>query len=245
MNKILGLAVDVSMPRDLRNQRQQWLSSIFPDTEVVVRSIPYGPAFMESSFEQALAGKPVLEEVIRAEEEGFAAVSLLCLSDPFLDACRESVRIPVIGAGQASFLIATAVATRTTVITINEGGLNVFSKLIKSCGISESTIPSIRSIDMSIDEMNTDPARVIERLKKVGQKALDEEKAQALILGCTEMGKNCQKKLSEHFNIPIIEPNTAAIAVAVSLIGMGITQSRLSFPPFKYSLEERYIKEKT
>jgi Asp/Glu/hydantoin racemase len=76
MTKILGLGVDVKFPIELQQQRQKWLSSLFPDTAVVVRTIQHGPAYLESLFDQALAGRAILEEVIRAENEGFDAVGL-------------------------------------------------------------------------------------------------------------------------------------------------------------------------
>jgi len=59
----------------------------------------HGPAYLESSFDQALAGKPITEEVISAETEWFDAIGILCPSDPFLDACREAVQLPVVAAG--------------------------------------------------------------------------------------------------------------------------------------------------
>ena len=243
MPKILALGVDVNFPEHLRFQRQEWLSSLFPNTSVVVRGIQYGPSYMESAFDQALAGKAIIEQVVTAEEEGFDAVGLLCLSDPFLDGCREAVRIPVVGAGQSSCLIAANIASCVSMVTISDGAIPFLWKVIRTSGISDSLFTSIKAINMSIDEMTQSPDTLLQRLEEVGKVALQDDQAQAIVLGCSEMGRDVQQMRSKRLEVPVVDPNVATVSMAVALIGAGLSQSPLGFPPKRYTLGERYIKK--
>lgn len=49
----------------------------------------------------------IVENVIRAEAEGYDAVAMSCFSDPQLDVCRSLVDIPVVSAFETSLLIAS------------------------------------------------------------------------------------------------------------------------------------------
>jgi len=241
MPKLLALGVDVNFPKELQLQRQEWLSSLYPNTSVVVRAISHGPAYLESSFDQALAGRAILEETILAEQDGFDAVGLLCLSDPYLDACREAVRIPVVGAGQASFLIGATLASRLSVVTVNDGAIPLLWKVVMASGISENLISSIRAINMSIAEMTESSDKTLSRLEEVSKRALEEDQAQAIVLGCTEMGRDIQQKLSNRLRVPVVDPNVATVAIALGLVGAKLAQSPRGFPPRSHTLEERYI----
>jgi len=241
MPKILALGVDVRFSEHLQAERQEWLSSVYPNTSVAVRTITHGPAYLESSFDQALAGKAIMEQVISAEGEGFDAVGLLCLSDPFLDACREAVRIPVVGAGQSSCLMALTLATRISVVTIHDAAIPLLWKVIRASGVSESQFASIRAINMTIAEMSESKERTLARLEEVCKAVLREDKAEAIILGCTEMGRDAQPVLSKRLKVPVVDPNIATVGIACALIGAGLAQSPLAFPPSKHTLEERYV----
>lgn len=71
----------------------------------------------EQNLDELLAGRAILQEVKQAEKEGASAVIVDCALDPVLSAMREAVRIPVIGAGQAAFVLATTLGDRFSIIS--------------------------------------------------------------------------------------------------------------------------------
>lgn len=75
-----------------------------PDTEIQIATIRAGPLEILTAYDDAKAIGYVLEEAEKAEKEGFDAIIMSCFMDVGLDAMREAVSIPVIGAGQASLL---------------------------------------------------------------------------------------------------------------------------------------------
>jgi|GEM_PF-5509915 allantoin racemase len=58
--------------------------------EVSAVILETGPASVEGSFDEALAVPGVVNRVIEAEQEGCAAAIIDCMSDPGLEAARET-----------------------------------------------------------------------------------------------------------------------------------------------------------
>lgn len=61
-----------------------------PEVEVYVRSLSEGPSAIESEYDRDLAAPHVVNEVIRASEEGFHAVVINCFDDPVLELLGKS-----------------------------------------------------------------------------------------------------------------------------------------------------------
>ena len=65
-------------------------------------------------------------------------------------------------------------------------------------------------------------------LYAAARKAIDEDGAQAIVLGCTGM-MAMRDSLEKRLGVPVIEPYSAAIQFAASLVRMKLRQSRLSY----------------
>lgn len=73
--------------------------------------------FDEASERQAV---PKIVAVARqAAADGARAVFISCAADPALDECRQTLSIPVIGAGSAAAAVALALGKRVGVLTLN------------------------------------------------------------------------------------------------------------------------------
>ena len=58
--------------------------------------------------------------------------------------------------------------------------------------------------------------------------AVEADGAQAIVLGCTGM-MAMRNSLEERLGVPVIEPYSAAVQFAASLVRMKLRQSRLSY----------------
>ncbi len=76
----------------------------------------------------------IVENVIRAEQEGYDAVAMSCFSDPQLDACRSLVDIPVVSAFEASLLVASTSARAFGLLVPTEGAIRNNRKRIRHYG---------------------------------------------------------------------------------------------------------------
>ena len=196
------------------------------EIQLVVVNIPHGPDSMESAYDEAIAAPYILHQVVSAETEGCDAVVIDCAADPALRAAREISELPVVSAGEASYHAAMMVAGKFSVITVLPTTANEISDHLRMYGFS-SRVASVRSANVPVLALE-DEQEAEEHLYAAARKAIDEDGAQAIVLGCTGM-MAMRDSLEKRLGVPVIEPYLAAIQFAASLVRMKLRQSRLSY----------------
>lgn len=196
------------------------------EVQLVVVNIPHGPDSMESAYDEAIAAPYILQQVVSAESEGCDAVVIDCAADPALRAAREISELPVVSAGEASYHAAMMVAGKFSVITVLPTTANEISDHLRMYGFS-SRVASVRSANVPVLALE-DEQEAEKHLYAAARKAIDEDGAQAIVLGCTGM-MAMRDSLEKRLGVPVIEPYSAAIQFAASLVRMKLRQSRLSY----------------
>ena len=196
------------------------------EVQLVVVNIPHGPDSMESAYDEAIAAPYILQQVVSAETEGCDAVVIDCAADPALRAAREISELPVVSAGEASYHAAMMVAGKFSVITVLPTTANEISDHLRMYEFS-SRVASVRSANVPVLALE-DEQEAEEHLYAAARKAIDEDGAQAIVLGCTGM-MAMRDSLEKRLGVPVIEPYLAAIQFAASLVRMKLSQSRLSY----------------
>ena len=77
------------------------------NTEVAFRFPREGARILDSHYEDALAAAFVLEACSSAEVDGFHGVCINTVTDTGIEAVRSRLSIPVVGAGESSFSLAS------------------------------------------------------------------------------------------------------------------------------------------
>ncbi len=196
------------------------------DFAVEITSIKQGPETIEQSLDEVLAGQAILDEVTRAEKEGANAVIVDCALDPILSASRQAVRIPVIGAGQAAYSLALTLGDRFSILGPLKCLVPEYRRRVQEYGLSQR-LASIRSIDVEIMDLLGDKA--VEAFVREGRSAIDADQADVLVLGCTGMSP-VVPRLQQLLEVPIVDPASAAIALAETLVRMRLTHSSVAYP---------------
>ncbi|MDT7892290.1 MAG: AroM family protein [Thermoproteota archaeon] len=207
------------------------------DTEISIVSLEMGPASIESAYDEEIAAPWILEKVKEAEERKFDAVIIDCMGDPALDAARELVNIPVIGPAQASMLLASMLGERFSIVTVLKNVVPLFWRLARKYGF-ESRLSSVRYVEVPVLEIENKKADVETKLINESKKAIEEDEADVIILGCTGF-IGMARKIQETLHIPVVDPAPAALKLAESLIDLKLTTSKLAYP--KPPLKERKI----
>jgi len=198
------------------------------DVEIRVVSIDKGPASIESAYDEEIAAPWILEKIKEAEEKGFDAAIIDCMGDPALDAAREIVNIPVIGPCQASMAIASTLCDKFSVVTVLKSVLPLFWRLARKYDF-KSKVASVRSVEVPVLKLEEKRSEVRDRLLAESKKAIEEDGAGAIILGCTGM-IGMARELQEALGIPVIDPAVASMKLAESLVDMKISHSKLVYP---------------
>ena len=180
---------------------------------VSVEPIQFGIGhYYESSTGLAMAVPGILHQVDRHQEDADAIV-LGCFGDPGLNAAREFSRVPVIGAGEASMVLAQLYARRFGIVTIRETNMFDLRVELATLGLSEKCA-GIGAIEMAFYELLDDETKTFELLVRESRK-LVERGAEAIILGCMSLGLGpFSAELARTLQLPVINPVRAALAAA-------------------------------
>lgn len=226
----MGIKIKVLIPNSSEEFRDSQIEerkkAALRGTEVEVVCLPHGPVSIESAYDEAMAAPYIIEEVKKAEAQGFDAVSLDCAMDTVVRATREAVRIPVTSAGEASYLIAMSLCRRFSIVTVLKSTANEIRENIRKYGF-ESRVSSVRCADVPVLELNNEE-KAYRAILKESKIAIEEEGAEVIALGCTGMSP-LARRLQKEIDVPVIDPAVAALKLAEIFVSMGITTSRLAY----------------
>jgi allantoin racemase len=226
----MGIKIKVLIPNSSEEFRDSQIEerkkAALRGTEVEVVCLPHGPVSIESAYDEAMAAPYIIEEVKKAEAQGFDAVSLDCAMDTVVRATREAVRIPVTSAGEASYLIAMSLCRRFSVVTVLKSTADEIRENISKYGF-ESRVSSVRCADVPVLELNNEE-KSYRAILKESKIAIEEEGAEVIALGCTGMSP-LARRLQKEIDVPVIDPAVAALKLAEIFVSMGITTSRLAY----------------
>ena len=202
------------------------------DAHLEVSCLPYGPASIESFYDEVLAGPAIVSEVTRAEANGADGVFITCFGDPAVPAARELVSIPVVGGFEPAVSIAINLGERFSVVTVLENVVPMISALATRMGIAHR-MASVEVIDTPVLELH-DGEALIESLLAASSRALSGG-ADVLVLGCTGMlgvAAALQSRLeTERVRVPVVDPTGAALGMLLTMHSMGLKPSRATYMP--------------
>ena len=200
-----------------------------PDVEVAVATPTVGPGSIESDYDAAIAVPELLKSVETAAASGFDAVIISCFSDPGLEPGRELLSIPVLGSSLCAMHTAAMLAPRFSVLSPNDGGARS-RELARRHGLGDF-FASSRGIGLSVMELARDRPGCLERAKAAARRAIDEDGAEALVLGCMSMAfHDVAEDLQQMLGIPVVNPAPVSIGIAETLVRARLSHSKASYP---------------
>jgi len=212
---------------------EQYRAAARPDTEMSLATLDKGPPSIESRYDEALAVPDVIAKVARAELDGMDAVIIDCMGDPGLEAAREKVSIPVIGPAETSMHIAAMLAHRFSVVTVLDTLIPAFDHHALKTGLT-SRLASVRTVGIPVLELH-DHSRLLEALLNQSVRAVTDDGAHLLILGCTGMAgmvHGLVAGLEQHgiIDVPVIDPTVLAVKVAEAVVDLQLVHSKRTYP---------------
>ena len=208
------------------------------DTELDLVSIKEGPESLECTYDEAHVELSTVKMAEMAEQEGYDGVIIYCFSDPGLRAAKEKLSIPVTGIGEASMHFASLLGNKFTIISAGPSShfpnqrRRVQDKL-RLCGFDHKCA-SVRSLKIPVLDLERQKSEEEKRLFEEARKAVEEDGADVIVLGCGWM-LGVEKRISKELGVPAVIPGAAALKICESLIRMGLAQSKRCFttPPEK------------
>ncbi len=228
--KILIINPDYGMTQEEMSLRCRILEEYTaPDTQLAMVCPQNSEVELNSALDVVLAAPEIVQLAADGQNAGFDAVVLYCFSDPVIDACREALRIPVIGGAQASCLAALNVCRSFGVILADEARLPEKKLFLRTLGVSPERIGQIAAVNLNGISPWADRETTFKKLLACGQKMMRETHTEAIVLGCLSF-LGLAEPLSRVLGIPVIDPAVAAVTTAESIVRQRLFTSKVSYP---------------
>lgn len=199
-----------------------------PETRIDIVNIEKGPESIEQLYDEAWAALPTLIEAEKAEKEGYDAVIDYCFGDPALEAIKEALNIPVVGLNEPTIHLASILGRKFSIIGVGgEFAHGLFRDKIAIYGLSHK-LASVRITDIMVLDIKKDFQKLVNALAEAGRKAIEEDGAQVLVLGCGSL-LNIAEILKEKLNVPVLDSGLAALKVVEDLVQLKLSQSKKAY----------------
>jgi allantoin racemase len=184
----------------------------------------------DSPYEAMLMEMYVFEAGMRAEDEGCDAVVIDTVSDSGLDALRSRLSIPVVGPGSVGYHVAAMLGRRFSVVSIWEGWEYVYHRTLAKYEVGHLAA-SVRSLEKvpDVHRLLEGEEGVLEDLKELSLRCIEEDGADVIILGSTTMHQ-ATGYLAGELPVPVISPGLWAYKIAEALVQFGMAHSRKTYP---------------
>lgn len=183
-----------------------------PNTEVHITSLkPSDGAFTHIEFRsyEAVVTTGIVRAARAAAREGFDALAIGCFYDTALHEAREVSESMVVTAPcSASLEIAASLSNRFGIIVGRRKWVDQMNATVVANGMGPR-LSGFYHVELGVNDFQTDHHRTHNLLLEAGRRAVEQDYAESLILGCTlEIGFH--QELSDVLGVPVIDPSIAA-----------------------------------
>lgn len=192
-------------------------------TEIVAVNSANGPASIEGFYDEALSLAGLLA-VIRTTPD-FDAVVIACFDDTGLDAARCLTDKPVIGIGEAAYHMASMISNKFSVVTTLGRSVPALEHNLHRYGLM-ARCARVRSSEVAVLELEHPGSDACTRISAEIGRAVAEDRAEAIVLGCAGMADLAETLGNEH-GVPVLDGVTCAVGLAEAMVRLRILTSRV------------------
>ena len=198
-------------------------ATALPGTDIVALNPTSGPASIQGYYDEAMSLSGLLE-LIRATPD-IDAVILACFDDTGLDAARCLTDRPVVGIGEAAYHMASMLSNRFSVVTTLARSVPALEHNLTRYGLA-ARCASVRASDVPVLELENPASNARVRISSEIRRAIDEDHAEAIVLGCAGMTDLAQSLSNEH-GLPVLDGVACAVSLCEGMVRLNLSTSRL------------------
>jgi allantoin racemase len=205
-----------------------------PGTEILPSQPAAGTPSVECSVDEAIATFGVIEEVLAGVTERADGYVIACFGDTGLEAAREAAAVPVVGMTEAALYVAALIAPVFAIVTLPRRTRIFAERAVWHAGLERRCV-SIRAVDVDVLDCEDETERVFDAFVIEAKKAISEDGAEAIILGCAGL-EPLVERLTAVLGVPVIEGVAAAVKLVECLISLKLATAKngaWGFPPPK------------
>lgn len=192
-------------------------------TEIVAVNPEDGPPSIEGYFDEVFVVPGIIAEMAKAN--GMDAFVIACFDDTGLDAARCLTEAPVIGIGEAAFHLATLIAGKFSVVTTLARSVPAIEHNLSKYGLS-SRCAKVRASDVAVLDLELPGSDARRKISGEIARAIAEDKAEAIVLGCAGMA-DLAHELSQEHGVPVLDGVACAVRLAETVSALGLKTSKV------------------
>ena len=182
------------------------------NVEIIAKTNTQGPASIQGKKDGDAAVPGVLSLIESAENVDAAVIA--CFDDTGLFEARSVAPFPVIGIGEASYILAGILSPKFSIVTTLAVSIPVLEGNIERGGWKHQC-SRVRASGIPVLALESDPGAV-DRLVEEISLAKSQDGIDAVVLGCAGMGRHLESLLEKtQRSIHIVEPVAAATRLAL------------------------------
>jgi allantoin racemase len=193
-------------------------------TEIIPLTPSFGADSVEGNYESYLAAVAVAETV-RAYPDPFDAVIIAGYGDHGREALQELFDVPVVDITDAAASTAQFLGHKYSVVTSLDRTVPLIEDRLRLAGLLDRCA-SVRSSGMAVLDLESQPDKAIEAIVAEAARAVDEDKAEVIVLGCGGMAE-LESRVTERAGVPVVDGVAAAVTIAESLVRMRLSTSKV------------------
>ena len=195
-----------------------------PGTEIIELTPRFGAESCEGNFDSYLAAIGVMDRVL-SYPDPFDAVIQAGYGEHGREGLQELLDEPVVDITEAAASTAMFLGHKYSVITTLDRTVPLIEDRLKLAGL-DARCASVRASGLGVLELEEDPARAVATIVEQAARAVAEEKAEVIVLGCGGMA-GLDDQIRKRTGVPVVDGVAAAVTIAESLVRLGLSTSKV------------------
>jgi allantoin racemase len=195
-----------------------------PGTEIVALTPRFGAESVEGNFESHLAAVAVMDAV-RTYAQPFDAVIQAGFGEHGREGLQELVDVPVLDITEAAAIVAMLIGRTYSVVTTLDRTVPMIEDRLMLAGL-HTRCASVRASDLPVLALEEDPEAAVTAIVAQAQAAVQDDKAEVIILGCGGMA-GLDQRIQQECGVPVVDGISAAVSLAESLVAMHLSTSKI------------------
>jgi len=226
-----------------------------PDTQITFANIAetYPIPHVHHNYFKSQAVGPAVEQILKAEEDGYDGVCIACGSDPALFEARELVNIPVTSTFEAAGHFASMMGHKFSVITTINYAVPWMANLALLSGFGHK-LASVRHLSIpgrNLRKEATTEETIIARVNEVARHCVEHDGAEVIVITATLASVLLSSKPGgpvTDMGVPVVN----AMQIGLKMVELMVDMQKLGgLPPVSrlgiyrepYEAEYRQIRE--
>lgn len=193
-------------------------------TEIIGLTPSFGAESCEGNVESHLAALGVLDAVTKYSGH-YDAVIQAGYGEHGREALQEMLDVPVVDITEAGAGLAMFLGRRFSVVTTLDRTVPLIEDRLLLAGL-DAHCASVRASGVAVLELEEDADAAVSAIVDQAAEAVEQDRAEVIVLGCGGMA-DLEETVGKRCSVPVVDGVAAAVKLAESLVGLGLTTSKV------------------